>query len=78
MTDQETANATYRELIDGLVQAAPSLSARLVREEGIASKAPAAVAANELVSRLSRSIGRRSRPCSRPSGWGPSTTGSRT
>lgn len=53
MTDQGAANDTYREFIDGLVDAAPSLAARLVREEGIASKAPAAAAANELVSCLS-------------------------
>ena len=55
MTDHLTANATDREFMDGLVEAAPSVSARLVREEGIASRAPAAVAATELVSRLSRS-----------------------
>lgn len=53
MTDQGAAMETYREFIDGLVDASPSLAARLVREEGIASKAPAAAAANELVSRLS-------------------------
>lgn len=55
MTDHVTANGTCPEFIDGLVQAAPSLSARLVREEGVASRAPAAVAAKELVSRLPRS-----------------------
>jgi hypothetical protein len=53
MTDQGAADETYREFIDRLVDAAPSLAARLVREESIASKAPAAAAANELVSRLS-------------------------
>jgi hypothetical protein len=51
VTDEATANETYRAFIDALVEAAPSLTARKVRDGGaLAAGAPA----NDLVSRLSQ------------------------
>jgi hypothetical protein len=47
MTDHGAAHETDREVIDGRVGAAPSLGPRRIREDGIASMAPAELAANE-------------------------------
>jgi hypothetical protein len=45
--------ATYRAIIDELVDRTPSLAARLVRNERVAGKGADDAAANEMVSRLS-------------------------
>lgn len=55
MTDDDaprTPALAYRQIIDQLVAGSESLEARLVRTEGVLSKAPEQQAANQFVARL--------------------------